>query len=668
LRCVEAWQIQAFHIFVTPREALMTLRLSDLKPYKSLILARLVDDQDTKTVISPVLDDLKSILGLDDEPERLINEGRSRKIQVSGTLVTDETSAWTGFLHYQDYRVPSWYRGDNEEYVDVSNELVIVLQVERHLAIYVSDPRRRAAIQRCVRAEAMAGLGVLALIDVGLLNAAFVQGATRTLWLSAVHAPVPVKADTKTLSGLDLRDALDPLDDQTYHFTAARSRIPFLELPVGVSPQGSRIWVGATEAWEDFRDTVADLLGHLASFTNPEPHPLPVVAVLATTPPRLRDAFELQFVPPELLLDDPDIDTDQRNTMERWAYFADFNIRAATDETLTVDVTLEGAPLASLVLRLDATDPSGVKLYLDQVDQADGANASLISELKRVCRKVRWLKVWYESGHAIADGAVFEIRHRDEPFANYRWIDLNGYAATEEKFWTGSFPRDAIDQIGNEGSLFCWVRNNMMRIGNPVTEGGGWLACDDGAMEIADFIHVDDAAEHAVVSLIHVKGAKSNSPTRGISVSSYEVVVGQAVKNLRFLDRLNLGAGLKNGLTRRISQLVWHDGQTADRSGMLGALDRIGASFHRRIVVLQPHVTRTKLEEVRGDDRHPEVGRLRQLDTLLHAAQASSRDLSAERSAEPGHKRKVSHNATAASKRARPQRSSRSCARWGYHC
>ena len=60
-----------------------------------------------------------------------------------------------------------------------------------------------------------------------------------------------------------------------------------------------------------------------------------------------------------------------------------------------------------------------------------------------------------------------------------------------------------------------------------------WLACDDGAMEIADFI-LFEAGPPGLIEVIHVKGAHSSSPNRGISVSAYEVVVGQAVKNLRF--------------------------------------------------------------------------------------------------------------------------------------
>ena len=71
-------------------------------------------------------------------------------------------------------------------------------------------------------------------------------------------------------------------------------------------------------------------------------------------------------------------------------------------------------------------------------------------------------------------------------------------------------------------------------------EQTGWLVCDDGAMESADFIHLDEASEVPELTLIHVKGSGSKVEERGISVSDYEVVVGQAVKNLRHLDRVHL--------------------------------------------------------------------------------------------------------------------------------
>jgi hypothetical protein len=290
----------------------MSIKVADLKPYKSLTLAKLPDAWQTRSMINRVLTDVKALFGLTDEPDRLLTERRSHKIASPG----DDAAIWVGFPHYKDMRQPSWYAGD-EDYVDITHELFLVFQRERHVGIFMSDTRRRAAVERRLGDGHGSGLGALEVIKRGVLNAAYVQGPTRTVWLSGVHAPVTVKPDNKMLSGLNLRDALDPLDDQTYHFTAARSSVPELHLPVGVSPRSSRIWVGATANWSEFVRTVSALLRHLSNTTQPDLQPLPVVVLETTEAPDLQEAFELHFVPPELLADSPDIDPETKAIMER---------------------------------------------------------------------------------------------------------------------------------------------------------------------------------------------------------------------------------------------------------------------------------------------------------------------------------------------------------------
>src|SRR5204863_232813 len=64
-----------------------------------------------------------------------------------------------------------------------------------------------------------------------------------------------------------------------------------------------------------------------------------------------------------------------------------------------------------------------------------------------------------------------------------------------------------------------------------------WLACNDGSREIADFIHLArPVGALARLTLIHVKPSSSDSAARQISLGDYELVVSQAVKNLRFLE------------------------------------------------------------------------------------------------------------------------------------
>lgn len=608
----------------------MSIQLTELKPYKSFTIAHLPQRHQVRSIVNAVLDDAKAFIGLNRDDERIQTEFRSHKLDPP----SGEGAVWLGYFHYLEHRAPSWYGGDGD-LQDETNELFLVLQYNRHLAIYISDSRRKGSLKRRIGDGKGRGLGTLKPVSRGILNAAFVNGPTRTIWLSGIHTPVSVKADSKVLSGQNLRDALDPLDDQTFHFTAARSSVESLHLPIGVAPRTSRIWVGATFRWNEFLETSVALLRHLETTIDPVTEPLPVVAVEVTEAPQLSEAFELHFAAPELLMDSPDIDEDAKMMMERWAYRSNWEIFETDGNAVRCDVTLEDKPLGRVTIELDTSDPEHINIVAVSIDEANGADTADVEEAMQVCKRVSWLKIWFESGHTIANAAIFAIRHRDMPFNNYRWIDLADYDAKQEKFWDREFPPNASEIIDHKDSLFCWVKNEYANAA-PEMNAVGWLACDDGSMELADFVYLDDSQSPPLLSMIHVKGAGSNQPDRGISVSSYEVVVGQAVKNLRHLDRINMAIGLEAGLEKRIGELVWHNGVLDTRESMLRALSQIGANFRRQVVVLQPHVTRTKLLEIRRatgqnpPQPHRDYARLRQLDTLLLAAESSCHDLGAE--------------------------------------
>jgi hypothetical protein len=87
-------------------------------------------------------------------------------------------------------------------------------------------------------------------------------------------------------------------------------------------------------------------------------------------------------------------------------------------------------------------------------------------------------------------------------------------------------------------------------------------------------------------------------------------------------------------LDKRIGELVWFDGEASTREAMLDAISEIGTSYRREVVILQPHVTKSKHDEVRAaiekGEYHRDKDRMRQLDTLLLGAQASCHSLGAE--------------------------------------
>jgi hypothetical protein len=590
----------------------MIKKLSELKPYKSLLLAQIQDSVTVKNIVNDLLGDLRQLLSLDQPgPRTLITQANETN--------TGELAA--GYLHYSEETPTPWTL--NRNVVDQINHLILVCRRKRHIAIYLSDTRWRSGI---VKQFGRTGNGLSALrkIEPGLLNAAFIKGAARTLWLSGAHARTSIKADNKILSGIELKDALDPLGDQTYYFTAARCASDFDKeiAAVGTSPRGSRIWVGLSRTWSEFVNPVTAILKHLEETTKPVDAPIPIVAVSSTDTSRIADAFDVGIIPPELLSDETD--EQAREEMEQWAYYSSFNVLKGKSADFTAEITLKGIVLGTIEFQLNLSDPENVKWRLESRAAADETE-ELLAKAVAVCRRSNWVKIWYESGHTIAEGHVFEIRHRDMPFQDFTWIDFSEYDVTKEK-------PSVLDLavIGEEDSLFCWLKNSWPLEGFGHS-AGGWLACDDGSMEIADFIHLDDDSVPPKLSLIHIKASDSASPTRGVSVSDYEVVTSQAVKNLRNLDRTTLTEGLEDGIGKRVGKLVWHNRQPAKdgRTRMLEALQRIGARYRRQVVIIQPRLTQAREEYARKHSKSSDAARLRQLDTLLLGQENSCHGLQA---------------------------------------
>lgn len=378
----------------------MIKKLSELKPYKSLLLVRVHNSVPVKEIINNLLGDLRQLLSLgEDGPRTLISEVNETN---AGELAVD-------YLHYsEETPTPSTL---NRNVVDQLNHLILVCRRKRHLAIYLSDTRWRSGIVKAFGKTGTKGLTALQKIEPGLLNAAFIKGAARTLWLSGAHARTSIKADNKILSGIELQDALDPLGDQTYYFTAARCASDFDKgvVAIGTSPRGSRIWVGSSRTWDEFANPVTAILKHLEATTKPVDAPIPVVAVSSIDKTKIVDAFDLGIIPPELLSDEAN--EQAREEMELWAYYSHFRILKRSNADFTAEVALNGTLLGTIEFQMDFADPENVKWRMASRAASDETEEALARAVA-VCNRPTWVKIWYESGHTIAEGHVLEIRHR----------------------------------------------------------------------------------------------------------------------------------------------------------------------------------------------------------------------------------------------------------------
>jgi hypothetical protein len=159
-----------------------------------------------------------------------------------------------------------------------------------------------------------------------------------------------------------------------------------------------------------------------------------------------------------------------------------------------------------------------------------------------------------------------------------------------------------------DDSLFAWVARRY---------GQDWLLCDDGAGEIADFLHLYN---DGTLTAIHVKAADKASANRRIAVARFEQVVSQAEKNIRLLANDTLIDRLS---TPRIANpAAWHAGRRVPSSEFVTQLATRVASDKTKVIIVQPHLLRAVHDQARAAAEAGQPTRdsrsLFILDSLLH--------------------------------------------------
>ncbi|MGR2703930.1 hypothetical protein [Vibrio campbellii] len=241
-----------------------------------------------------------------------------------------------------------------------------------------------------------------------------------------------------------------------------------------------------------------------------------------------------------------------------------------------------------------------------------------LKKFSRIFNSPRLLRGWYKSGHVLSDGQIHLIKYRDAKFEDFTWVDFSGFDIAKEKPLDVDDKLD-LDNIGETNSLFCWAKKNWPHnVGLPYLKGTkehqGWLVCDDGAGEKADFIHVININDEYHFSLIHIKASGSIKNTRKISVGAHDIVLNQAIKNIRNLDRTLFIEAVKSKVSATTENLVWEGGVQKNISDFTKFLDDINSRINPHVVVVQPHTRK----EYHAHSDHLLVRK--QLDTLLHNA------------------------------------------------
>lgn len=555
-------------------------------------------------------------------------------LNVSGTSL-----AWA---HYAVKRSPSWLDGPG--LVDIHNHLIVVAKRRDMYALLFSDNGLRSTVARKVTAATAGELTKIARLQPADITRAFVEDKVRTLWLSGTHTRTSTKPDSKILSGLELETSLDPLGDQSYYFSSVRSTMSLsaqaTSRVVGASPGGGRIWMGPTRSWDEFTNSlnlVLDRASNLMNDVTRSDKPLPILASSTASLAGIEEPYDIALIVPEGvnagLLNQAGADL---RLLEQFEAAARFEIAATNGSpNFEVDVFWGETRLGRIAYAFQQTPTSEIRLKARKVNGFDGEDSD--ETVLQICKDHGNLTIYFDTGHTFSRGRFYETRFRDARFEDWEWVrmDRDQTVFKQEKPLDGK--RFAVENTGNDDdwSLFGNVARHWPNLDDRGAQTG-WLVCDDGAMESADFIHIDDAAAPPQLTLIHVKGSGSSNLNRGLSVSDYEVVVGQAVKNLRHIDRELLRDKLAANANGVLRDAVWHDGvRQQNRDGLLAMLDGLGSSLKKTVVIYQPRVRRSLYRQIRdhmdaGNLNRADVKRLQQLDALLLGARSDCYSLGAD--------------------------------------
>jgi hypothetical protein len=557
--------------------------------------------------------------------ERLRNQllvpGRSR----SGRRITVVASTFeggfgedidqlAGFVTEQRDR-PAWAT-EEAGFEDTVHNLTVALRRRRLVAVH-SDEGTNRRLQRWLD---KAPKPPFSRIPARVLEGALHRGDAKSLWLRGVHQPRTTKPDIKNTGGLRLQDTINPLEDGTYAVGAARSELPdaperlVLKGIVGSTPSASSAWFKPSADFPTFVAAVVELLTliekELVGGTGDEAFPqfarevFDLTGVTGAYAIRTTPAALLPPTVPDELVEAAELLEDAVLDITAWPGTAGFTLDVGLNGTTSG--RLKGKPVLrdpnfDLDIGYDGTpdDPEPVRQLLGALQYAN--------ELARV---------YYSSGHTVVDGRIWEERPRDFPFPNWHFEDFTGYDIDHEKPPFRD-PQGIHDNIAKNGdrSLFTWVVDHHR---------DGWLICDDGPGETADFLHI--SPDGKVLKLIHVKGANSSSRARRVALGPFEVVVAQALKNLVYTDRDLLLNRLPTSPLDRPA--CWDLGdRTSSRSEFLESLELLDSATRIEIVIVQPHLseainTRLRLKKppIPASD---DLLRLRLLDELLNSARST---------------------------------------------
>jgi hypothetical protein len=585
------------------------LTLADITPYLSIMVLR-APGPSPSSDFQALVDFLRRSAAdrgraLEASLGREIRRTREQPIDGLGVLSDfdfDDLYAVTREIR----REPGWAVGSG--LVDVTNDLIIALRRGNLVAVCTRVPsidRFRKWINR----EA----APFRLVPPSILASTF-RGTGKMVWMTGVHRRRAEKADTQALGGIDVHAFLNPIDHGSYALGAAKidfqpeDNLAVLRDHLTVSPAKSRISWKRASYLGIFLAATGEALDMLDKALVEPDEPTPLFGDLATYETdlsRVRAAFDVRVADPDVLRADPDTDDDEVEAAELLIN-AVRDVRGEPDSAAAkIDVGLDDSLAGTLVLRpKEATTGFDVTVGIDGHVYSD----SVLQEIKEAVERTDVLTVYYETGHAMSRGQIVRQSSSHRPFRGIGFADFTGFCVVREKprLKPG---RSLHDLIGgaDDDSLFAWVVRRYRR---------DWLLCDDGAGEVADFLHLSNGT----LTVLHLKAAGSSSPDRRIAVHKFEQVVSQAEKNIRFVA--DNDALVDHLAARTTGAAAWYDGERAAATEFVEQLRLRSMADKTYVVIVQPHLLRAVHDQARESIKSGRPNRdarsLMLLDDLLH--------------------------------------------------
>lgn len=573
--------------------------LEQLCPYQSFLLCKLARDTTAKALVAEVFQFLKE--HVQREITRKLGHDQPLRRDLPQLEATDDSAGHALLVYFSTYS-PTW--APDLGLVNTRHDAILVTKRKGLIAVTCTESGLYDLFFDAL-ADKDPRLPSLEPVSAGMLNAAFARGPARTLWLQGTHRRSVVKADGKVIAGRNLALALDPLGDQSYVHGAIRAEAGD-NFIIGVNPKRSRARVRASESWKGYKCAVVQTLELLEATTEEVRNPMPYLAEELEDIDSITDAVEAAFIP-QALIDGTSSSEDERNRLSRLERTS-FEVEARSGPNFEAELSSGAEPIGRIRVTFAESEKGGFKVQAEPVDVVNGG---WMNEVVRYCKRSGFLSVWYRSGHTFADNRFVSQSFRDVAF-KFNFESFAGINVKQEKPWLGSQPDFSV--LGSGNSLFCWVFNRY---------NAAWLACDDGAGELADFVTFDESTR--VLELIHVKAAGSDSDTREIAVGAFEIVCAQAIKNIRNLDQTIISSGLKAGSAKNVGDQVYYAGELVPdgRAKLVDLLDAASGGLTKRVVIVQPHIRQPFHDSVIQGGESQNLMRLNQLRTLLVGTQAA---------------------------------------------